>query len=363
MPLTDDDRRELRLQFSNFNADGSGTSPVYARIATIIGRHNEILDLFEQTPPERRRPVSLFAAVHYLILSGEQHPLADIYEAPEARGALDRAAPEFVDFCEEFSEEIVKIMRDRTVQTNEVNRCVGLLPALMIAHRSAHRPLGLVELGASAGLNMLFDRYRYDYSGGPVIGPPGATVRLSTQVRNRMPKLDAAAPPVDYRVGVDLEPVEVADEDQERWLRACIWVGEVAREQRFEAAWNLAQREWPDVVEGDAVDKLEDLVDAVPDHLELCVTHSWMMGWMGREQREKLAERIAHIGRGRPVWWVSFESPNRVPGLDAPDNVPADASVLGLTHIDGDKIDRRVLAKVQHHGAWLDWLDGDSTAW
>lgn len=363
MTLTAEQRALLVKRFS---AQFGDDSPAYGRIARTLVQKDRALDIYDRLDESKMRPVTLFAAVHYLVLKGATHKLARLYAAPESREAVEEIGDQFIDFCDEYEDEVREVMQTRAVQTNEVNRCVGLLPALMYVERKTQRPLSLIDTGASAGLNLLFDRYRYDYAGGPVIGPPGAAVRLHSELRGHLPVFSGAAPLVEHRVGVDLDPVDISDPDEELWLRACVWVGQVARDQRLTAAMELARREWQDVRKGSAVALLPELVEECPEGTEICVFSSWLLGWMPQSLREAMALAIAEAGKTRSIWWISYEWPGIVPGLPAPTDVPGDGSVLALQHFEpghtGAK-ERRVLGTVHHHGNWLNWTDAGTSAW
>lgn len=364
MSLPPAERAALLERFAQMGAEAeSGMTPLYAAIGRSVAQHPEVLDVYDRLEPARRRAVLLLAAVHYLVLDADGSALGRIYAAGSSRAALDEVGDAFLAFVDERSDEIAEVMQERSVQTNEVNRCVALLPVLMEVARSSGRAPALIELGASAGLNLLFDRFRYDYVGGPVLGQLGATVRLSTELRGRVPKLDPAMPFVQERIGIDLAPIDVDDEDSVRWLRACVWAGDVARDQRLSAAVDLARRERPDVRVGNAIDALVEVAGEVPADRALCVFDSWMVSWLAQEDRARLAGVVAELARARPVWWATLEESDGVPGLPDVAEVPGDASVLGLQRIDGEDRDARVLAVVQHHGKWIDWLDEATTAW
>ncbi len=352
----DEERQRLRRAFELFTEREGGASPLYARIALAVADNRKILDMFVTVNSVKRKPVVLFAAVHYLLLSGTEHELAAIYEASQVKRSRDRAAAVFADFCDQYEDEIVEVMKSRSIQTNEVNRMIAFLPAFMYVYRRAHRPLALIELGASAGLNLLFDRYRYDYVNGPAIGLPGAAVRLHSNLRAGRPTFDEAAPPVDYRIGVDLEPLDLGDEDALTWLRACIFAGDVPRDLRLRAAADLAQREWVDVLKGDAVELLPSMLQEVPPHTELCIFNSWMMGWMPADERDRLMELMAALGARRPIWWLTYEQTGKVPNLDAPEGGDARDSLLALHHCTSGGIQSHVFARVHPHGTWLEWF-------
>ena len=139
--------------------EARGRSPLYERFALGVAGDPELLELLESLPPAKQQPNLLFAVVLYL--GGRQPDF----------GAFRR-------FVLEHADQVVAAMLARRTQTNEVGRCALLLPLLA---RLAG-PLALVEVGASAGLCLLPDRYAYDY-GGTIVGDPGAPLRLACQPR------------------------------------------------------------------------------------------------------------------------------------------------------------------------------------
>jgi hypothetical protein len=140
----------------------------------------------------------LLAAAHYLLLRSVKPrlPLAAYY--PSIVGPAARCGdpvPAFRRFCLERQGQIRELVATRRVQTNEVGRCACLLPAFTLAAGMAGgRPLALVEVGASAGLNLLFDRYAYDYGDGVPRGEAGSPVRISCSLRGPAAPLARGTP-------------------------------------------------------------------------------------------------------------------------------------------------------------------------
>src|SRR5205085_2794304 len=103
----------------------------------------------------------------------------------------------------------------RSTQTNEVGRLATLVPAFAAV---ASGPIALIEAGASAGLNLFPDRYSYSWGDGTI----GSGPLLTASARGPVP-LPVAVPTVAWRVGVDLHPLDVADDDAMRWLSFLVW--------------------------------------------------------------------------------------------------------------------------------------------
>src|SRR5262245_47606467 len=131
-------------------------------------------------------------------------------------------------FVRRRGDDVRAVMRARRTQTNEVGRCAVLLPALPPG------PLALVEVGASAGLCLLFERYAYEF-GSMRLGAASSGVRLRCATTGPVP-LPPTVPRIVWRRGLDLRPVDVHDDDAVRWLLACVWPEHHERRQRLEGA-------------------------------------------------------------------------------------------------------------------------------
>src|SRR5262245_42000623 len=143
-------------------------------------------------------------------------------------------------------DDIRTIMRSRATQTNEVGRCAVLLSALPPGR------LALLEVGASAGLCLLLDRFRYEF-GSIAIGEASAPVSERCMVSGRVP-VPPVMPQIVWRRGLDLSPINVRDEDAVRWLLACVYPDQRERRGRLAAAIDLAKADPPAVIAGDLVD-------------------------------------------------------------------------------------------------------------
>ncbi len=183
-----------------------GYSPIYERIASSVARDPEVLDLVRRTPPECHLPLSLLAAVHYLLLAGLDHPLADVYAA---RSDAD-PAPLFADVCRRHPDEVMELMAARPVQTNECGRSALIGPALTWLSDRGFGPLGMVDVGSSAGLNLLCDRYRLDYGVHGVTGPSDSSVTVQCRVVEGDPPVAPSLPELVARVGIDRSTVDLS---------------------------------------------------------------------------------------------------------------------------------------------------------
>lgn len=339
---------QLAAAFEHFaEFEVSTRAPLYAVFCRGIAGDPALIDLAAHAASGQPAPNLLLGAVHYLLLRGATHPLRayfpDLTADPAPR---EQAFPAFRAFCLAHRDTIAALLETRLVQTAHVRRCTALLPAFALVHERARgQPLGLVELGPSAGLNLLFDRYGYGYSDGTRCGDPRAALLLTSELRGPAgPPLPAALPPVAFRTGLDLKPIDVRDGDATLWLRALIWPGETGRAAELEAALAIAREDPPELIRGDALETLPPALARVPREAAAVVFHSHTTNQMGAEGRARLDRLLDTAGRTRPVYRIGMEFSRG--GTD-----PS----LDLTLYHGGDTHTDHLGSCDAHGAWLAW--------
>jgi hypothetical protein len=234
----------------------------------------------------------------------------------------------------------------RPVQTNEVRRSWTLLPCFLeVARRTGAETIDLLELGASAGFNLLWDRYRYRYEAG-TWGGREALLELDGEERTTVPAaLLELAPCVRRRRGIDLEPVDVTTEEGALLLRSFVWPGQEGRLERLDAAIEAVRREPPELVPGDLVELLPGaLAERAADALTL-VFQTAVLGYLGGPAWERARAALARAGRDGGLALVWTDRP-------APDI----HSHWGLWLQLWPGGEPELLAHADFHGAWLRWL-------
>jgi hypothetical protein len=303
-----------------FAEEARGRSPLYESLAMLVAEDRVILRFLDSLPPGKRQPNLLFAAARYL--------LGDPVGPDRLRALVgqDRAA-------------LAEVMLARRTQTNEPARCATLLPALA----QLPPPLALIEVGASAGLTLLFDRYSYAYAGHRIAGQDPLAPTLSCEPRGPVPR-PAGLPAIIWRAGLDLNPLDVTSDDDVRWLSCLVWPGEGDRAQRLAAAIATARRAPPVVHRGDLLTDLPALAAQAPSEATLVVYHSAVLAYLAPGDRRHFAGTV----RGLDAIWLSNEGPGVVPGLP----IPAHDGVAFVVGRDG----QTPVALADGHGAWLHWL-------
>ncbi len=205
-PVTDEVSTQERYR-RWARVEARGTSPVYERLALVVTEHRPTLELLARVDGPQRQPNLFFGALRW-----HGAPVED----PDAALAWAVGHPD----------EVLGILTTRRTQTNEATRCAALLPALAVVAAQEDRPLALVELGSSAGLCLLYDRYSYAYRSedGTVlrVGPADARLELRCDLSGRVP-VPHQVPVIAWRAGVDLAPIDSGDPDARRWLGCLVW--------------------------------------------------------------------------------------------------------------------------------------------
>lgn len=319
-------------------------SPLYARLSEALADDPVVHGIIAAGSLTAPIPLNLFAAVHYLLAQGRDPALASHYPSLAGPGAEPTGDPValFRDFGEEHRAALEQLVATRGVQTNEVLRCTALMPAFATVAASDPRPLWLIELGPSAGLNLLFDRYHYDYGSLGSTGPEDSPLTLATELRAGEPPVPSPLPEVAGRVGVDLDPIDLTDADAVAWIRALIWPEQVERLARLKQAITIALADPPPVVAGDAVEALPALLAEVPDDTAPVVFHSFALNQVPEKGREQIEATLRDAGRHHTVHRVSMEI------------LGAEAEVTHTRYAEGSA-DERVLGTAHFHGRWLAW--------
>jgi hypothetical protein len=329
------------------------TSPLYARISQAVASDPEVLDLVRSAPPAAHLPPALLAAVHYLILEGSDHPLTDVY-AGRSEGDPGTL---FLDFFRSRQEDVMALLAVRHIQTNECGRSAVLGPGLTWVASQLNGPYCLIDVGASAGLNLLCDRFRIDYGPHGATGPLDATVQFSCQVVAGRPPIADRLPAFVSRIGIDRSPIDLTNPDDARWLLACAWP-DTNRLERTAAAIRLAQSNPPQVVRGDATAALGGVLEALPGHATAIVMTTWAFAYLSVEDRVTFVRLLDQASHHRPIAWLSAEGVGTVDAFANEASTHDDIEVpdvLGAMIFEGGRRRAELLAFTQEHGAQLAW--------
>ena len=340
----------LAEQFRDLAAWADDSDPLYAHLCRHAADDPDVLALAERVPEGRQAPHLLLAAVQYLLDRDPEDGLARYYASltDDPRDPDDDCYPAFRAFCLDNADALEPLLANRRTQTNSVRRSAVLYPA--IAHVAARTdgPLALVELGPSAGLNLCFDRYRYDYDG-RVVGEPESPVTIESEIRAGDPPLPERPPDIRSRVGVDLHPLDVTDADDADWLRALVWPSHTERRELLERALATASADPPRLIEGDLLADLPAVLDDIPDDVPVCVVNTLVLYQVPDAVCETLEATLTDRMAERPLHWLT----------GATELTGGESVTLDWVRRDAGGVRRDRLVEHDPHGAWLDW-GGDS---
>ena len=300
-------------------------------------------------------PLRVAGALHHLVRADRACGLADLYPpnaVPDpatllatARGALrDQSA-----FVREFLQS--------PPQTNEVGRSAAIVAGWLEIAARTRLPLSVFEIGSSAGLNLIADRYAYRFGavqwapdstsdGGPARELHGLTIACEWQ--GRPPAVDAPLH-VRSRRGCDRHPLDMTDPAQRERLLAYVWADQRERLDRLNAAITVMLSQ-PVIVEtSGAADWLDAVLASNAErNVTRVVFHIIVWNYLDRRSQRRIAARMAETGSaapaGSPLAWLRLE----LAGKDEPAELR-----LALWPDGTDEL----LARVHPHGAWVRWRD------
>ncbi|MBV9796218.1 MAG: DUF2332 domain-containing protein [Actinobacteria bacterium] len=349
--------RTLAQAYRQFAA--AGTSSLYQRVAVALSESTAALRAIEQAPARQRRPAVILAALHDLALAGRAPALAAAYAA----GDGDAAAAAAVGTLVRMTGPVLAAAGRWPVRAEESVPHAVLYPAIAaVARRAGAGPVGLIDVGGAAGLNLNVDRVGISYTGGSVVGDPSSPVQVTCSNVGKQPVPDRAVPPVAFRAVVGPEPVDVTDPGQARWLRACLppdQLDQPARQARLGAELALAATAPPRRLAGDPVEILPAALAQVPAGALPVVTTTWALSRFPLEQRLRFLQRLDAAATQRPVAWVSVEGVGVAPAVPTFGDRPASGhSVIGLAVFSHSALRAEAAGRCWSRGRLLAWLAG-----
>lgn len=350
---------ELSRRFRDFGSSSTHSrAPLYSTIATAMADDTDVVRLLQAAPEPQQIPVLLFASVHHLLLGGQGLRLASHYPNLSAAPVDDDPVGAFREFVLGHAEELTELISTRHTQTNEVGRCAQFLPPFGLLAAEVGT-LAHVDVGASAGLNLLLPRYSFDFDPGGRVGRE-STVHLRCETRGNVP-VPTEMPHIAASIGLDLMPIDVRDDEEVRWLEACVWPDQADRFARLVAAIELARAAPPDVRRGDAVADLAASVEEAAIHGHPVVTNSWVLNYLPYGARLDFVAALDRIGAAMDMSWVIAEAPGQTVGLPVPTtDPPEEITVVTLVRWrNGERTVQR-LGTTHPHGYWFRWEPADA---
>lgn len=333
----------LSEQFKKFAVrECKESSQLYEFLSLKIAEDEEMLELASYAREGQPVPNLFLGAVHYLLLKGKEHVLKEFYPSIVTNSReVEESYFYFKDFCQLYKEEIISILKTKLVQTNEVRRCSYLYPTFCYIFDITKKPLALIEIGTSAGLQLLWDKYSYSYGTNQVYGNKNSDVHITSEIKgDNTPFLHVSSPPVVSRVGIDLHVNDLSNEEDYLWLKSLIWPNHHERRKLFEKAANYVRKNPLTLIEGDGVTLLSEISKKTPKDHVICVFHTHVANQMPLKSKIRLLEEIKTIGKDRDIFHLYNNMRDRDLHLDY--------------YIDGNEY-TKIVGRTDGHGRWFYW--------
>jgi hypothetical protein len=322
-----DELAAIAQRYERFaTVEARGASPIYETLAHAIAASVELLAFLSSVPADRRQPNLFLAAVRHV--AGVPATQSELEAIIRSQGARVR-----------------DLMLSRTTQTNEPARCAVLLPILA----SLRQPLALIEVGASAGLCLIPERYGYDYSGHRLT--PGSSGAIAAPVfacaANASTPLPVSLPEIVWRCGLDLNPLDLHSASDMAWLETLVWPGQERRADQLRAAIEVARLEPPKVHLGNLLSDLPAIARLAPANAQLVIFHSAVLAYLASQSdRDQFASIVRRIG----AVWICNEAPSVYPEIARSAPQPPNPGQFLLA------VDGRPVAWAGPHGQSLEWF-------
>lgn len=353
---------EIQQRLRRFAGEVEEPSPLYSYLAAHAADDAEVAGLLTVAPdPE---PELLLAAVQRVLQTEPFHQLTNYYPAlGGAYGPDPGLWPMFREFVLARADKVRAFVATRVARGNEVGRAALFYPAVAFAARQAGGgAVGLLEVGSGAALLLGIDLYSYRYqseqAGQIAAGPGRAALGLHCALKLEPGQKGPTIPKrlqVSARVGLDHDPVDLADENEYAWLEACVWPDQPDRLRQLGAAATVRRKKPPVLIKGDAVGDLSSAADRIPAELPVVVLTSDTLRPYSPERVTAFRGALTELAASRPTFWVSLESyaaglVNGHPELDT------GLAVLACSRWTEGREQTTTLAQTSWHGERMHWL-------
>ena len=322
-------------------------SPLTARLLRLVAARmspgSDVANRLLAWPIKRLKPdavaLRLMGALHYLVLTQAAPDMVRIYDAPESFS--DAEIWRVIESCfNQHATHVLKVL-DNAPQTNELRRSCVLIAAAHWLTQAYRMPLVLSELGSSAGLNLLWDRYGLSVNG-QYFGPDDPVLTLTPDWSGSAPA--CARPQIRDRAGVDLNPLNAARD--ENCLLSYIWADQPDRLMRTRAALTLARKNPPEIAAGNAVGWLETRLSHLMPQTVHFVYHT--VTWQYFSEKDQ--------ARGRQVLELAGKrarTDTRLVHFSMEQDDSGPGAALEM-HIWPEN-ERITFGRADFHGRWVDW--------
>ena len=344
-------KEEIRDYFLNWAAaEPSINSPFYFQLALHLAKDDYLLNLAAHSTQGQPMANLIFASVQYLLLQKPSADLAKYYPSISDNPlSLDESGfALFKQFCKNNETEIKSILETKMVQTNAINRCAYLFPIISsFAFHEKIDKLNIVDIGCSAGLNLLFDRYQYTYdTNGSNFGD--SPIIVKTALKGKTFPQFQKPPKINRRIGIDINPLDLRIKKDADWLKALIWPDHSKRISRMNKAIELATENKLEYRKGKTTAFFKETIQSLPKDEALCVFHTHALYQFKKPERQEFYNLMDELGKEYHLLYLGVE------GIKAwkEKHKTTDTPVQTIQYKDGQKIEK-LAATTTGHADWV----------
>ena len=360
----------IQRRFGEFAAEYAAL-PLYAALCRELARDDEAAALLLAARPGQARPVLWLAAVHELVLRNPDSPAAQWYPSVVGRDVHPRpvipgrtSGGQSWSTATSSSNASPPTARRRTRSTAPSTWRWVSRPRPSTGRTVPWRSWSSARARGccSVSTGMPSSSPHPGTGCSSAIPPRRCGVRGSTAPVSAFtsPSATLGLPAVRGRVGLDVAPVDLDDDEAVRWLEACLWPEVPGRIERFRSARDLVRRDPPHILRGDMIEGLPHAAERAralsgPD-AHVVVLSSWALTYLDPTRRHELVSRLRSLAHDVPdLTLLSAEPPGCVPGVPVPDGAVEGGTVIGLSRWRSDvELAPVALGTCHPHGAWID---------
>lgn len=327
------------------------TAFTYYHLSKSIAQDTELLEMASHTRIGQPIPNMFFAAVHYQLLINSNSLLSTYYPSISKSINLEPIPFSiFKEFCIKHSDSIIDLLREKIVQTNVIGRCAYLMPIISTLIHKANKEACVVDIGTSAGLTLLFDRYSYNYKPNYSYGKSTVTIHCELQGTCNAP-IHSIQHKI-HKVGIDQHLVIPTDASALLWLQALVWTDHIDRFNTMQEALELLKREPIEFIETSQISIFEKKLHKIPDSQLLIVYATHVLYQFSPEQKVEFYAMLDRIGKHRDLYFISAESTQDL--LQKYNTTHAVVELI--SYLSGYK-NAKMLAETNGHANYIRWVD------
>lgn len=324
------------------NSFASFDEPLFAHLAGCAADDDDILALAGSARAGQPTAYLFLCAVHYLLIRNPAEKLARYFPSLESQPLpCENSYPIFREFCLRHADAIRALISTRTLQTTTAARSVNVLLALSHVAAQIAQPLHVIEIGCSAGLLMLFDRYRYELNG-IALGDADSPVCIRPEIRGHLPE-NLRIPAIASITGIDLQPIDINQPEAADWLRALTFPTWVESHAHLKAAIAMRSRIALDIRAGDALELLPAQMNMT--HGPVCVLHANCLYQWPPALRERFDRQLCELSATRDIHRISIESTG-----------PQFSETIYMGYHHGNLQHSALLGRSDGYARWIEWF-------